>query len=105
MTGQGDTYIKIVDKETWDWIFSPWAPPTLNCSNYNDNTCPNAVLVRMRKDDPDADAFITRGTWENDRALLVQPVYGDLFFSVSDAMNYAMKHKFNIVESWEGCIY
>ncbi len=104
ITGQGDTYIKLIDKETWDWIFSPWAPPSINCSSYVDTTCPPAVLGRMRKDDPDVEPYVTCGSWENDRALYVQSVYGD-FDSAAEVIEYVVAHKLNVADSWEGEIY
>src|SRR5271157_834314 len=94
LTGQGDTYIKLIDKETWNWI-----------SSYCDVTCPPAILARMREEDPDAEPHITRGSWENDRALQAPAVYGNTFYSMKEAMQYITKHKMNVIDSWEGCIY
>ena len=105
LSGQGDIYIKLVDKETWDWIFSPWAPPKKNDVAYVDTTCPPKVLARMVAEDEEAEPYITRGSYENDRALRVEPVYGPTFFSVVEAMNYPSKNKLKIIDSWEGYVY
>jgi hypothetical protein len=106
LSGQGDTYIKLVDQETWDWIFNPWNPPDPAASSYDDSTVPPAVLKRM-KDMGDEFVLpnITRGSYENDRALQVAGVFGETFFDLADAMHYIKKHDLNVLASWEGCIY
>ena len=108
-TGQGDTFVKLVDKETWDWIFSPWAPPQAEMSAYQDTACPPSVVARWRKEqtnvEEDEFPYITHGSYENDRALQAQPVYGTTFFSAGLAIKYIARHNCKVVDSYEGYIY
>jgi hypothetical protein len=99
LAGQGDIEVKLVDKETWDWINKPNDP------------CPPAVLERIREeqDDPECVPNITIGSPDNDAALWSPAVKIDgieaSFDSVSDAIRFIRKHDIEIEDDYEGCIY
>jgi hypothetical protein len=101
LTGQGDTEIKLVDKDMWDWIDSaqPKAP------------VPDNILVQLRKHHEDEKfvPHISRSTAVNDAALMAAPVEIDgaeaMFFSIRDFNKFVRKYDIEIVEEFEGCIY
>lgn len=98
MSGQGDTYVKLVDKETWEWIGDPFKP------------CPDAVLKGYQeRNETDDKPNITTGSAVNDAALQVAPAMVDgeetMFYGVKECMDFCKEHDIDIVDEWEGYIY
>lgn len=97
-SGGGDTYIKLLDKETWDWCRDPKQP------------VPDIVQSRYRDDNGEELEPITgSSTAVNDAFLSVSPIWiGDdegRFDNARDAFDWAKKHNLRIVETFEGSIY
>lgn len=99
MSGQGDIYITLVDKETWDWVFHPHSK------------IPENVLKACREshEDKEYTPYISKGSAVNDAALAVAGYkLGSKraeFSDLSPAIRYIQKHNIKIVESWNGFIY
>ncbi len=92
--GGGDTTVKLVDQETWDWINNPdkgreetfqektaffsrkKQPPT----RWDDNICPESIRNRIEKERGTPDVFLTQGSWKNDRVILAPHLEDDIEF-------------------------
>lgn len=103
MSGQGDTYVTLVDKETWDWIGHPKStiPPAVFA----------AYLEKRREDGEEGNDLpvITSGSSVNDAALAVAGYkigkQRAEFINVSSATKFIAKHNIEIVAEWNGYIY
>lgn len=113
MSGQGDTHVKVVDLETWDWIFSDDIHAPM----------PPAVAARYLRHNGDnkdnreevADFEPTTGSTDNDRALFVPGIflgdecldsYVDAVEAADDVARWKKKLKItHFTEEWEGGIY
>ena len=103
LSGQGDTFYTLVDQETWDWINGPW--PLGNERSGIDPTIPASIKDRL-----DGEGYITRGSWQNDRALqaphaIFNGVEIKTFYSVKDLYAFMKDNDIEIVEEYEGYIY
>lgn len=65
LTGQGDLQMALVTQEVWDWINSPMPAGLREAGGMLDPATPECV--RLSNDN--YGAYITIGSWENDRAL------------------------------------
>lgn len=107
LVGQGDTNIKIIDKETFDWIHTDsQAGRVGNESGWIDKACPSSIKNRLEdKDYP----YITIGSMHNDRALAAPAIKHEneelSYYDMTEFMNGVKKHNIQIVESFEGYIY
>lgn len=102
MSGQGDTDIKIVDKETWDWIFSDFTG-----DGEDPNVPQSQIKLRSEQYDDEDIVSITSGSYENDRALQccsVKP-YKYSYDSARQALSAVKKNGDKIVDEWTGYIY
>lgn len=105
LTGQGDTDIKLVEKDVWDWIMG--AKPK--------QKVPKSVLDKLREHqmregyEEFEEPYITPGSPVNDAALYAPAAIVDgkdcQFFSVSEYTKFVKKHDIDIVDDFEGCIY
>ncbi len=99
VSGQGDTFIHLIDKESWDWMHSPFKP------------CPQAILDRYMEanDEPGWTPNITSGSAVNDAALQIPAVKVDgedaEFFSIKEVLAFVREHDIEIIDEWDGCIY
>ena len=121
LSGQGDTDIKIVDKETFEWIISEDLGRPDGKTGWDDKTCPNSVRKRMwdemdlseQKDYGGFEGFypyITIGSVHNDRALYapaMKTIEGnDLsFHDTASYTNYVTRNALHVEDSFEGYIY
>lgn len=122
LTGQGDTEIKVVDKETWGWIFGPSGRPETGKSGWDDPFVPayqrEKILADRREnegpsdeDDEEGDRDvirITSGSWQNDRALLAyssERYKAETYYSIESAMRAITNLGDAIVEEFDGYIY
>ena len=106
LSGQGDVDIKLVDKETFDWLSAPSGQPKPFESSWEDPNVPAAVKERIFKDLPDdeREIRITFGSWHNDRAIFAQSVYGD-FDDLTSAIQFIQERGYKLVDTFEGGIY
>jgi hypothetical protein len=112
LSGGGDTQLTLVDKETWEWIGSPW-PFGANSDGGVDPNTPTRITTIRETDDPgNGDVFITSGSWENDRALVAslcgaefngQPI--ETFRTVKALNKFMKDNDIEIEEEYEGYIY
>ena len=94
--GQGDIDVGLVNEETWNWILSDY---NSNSGSYSE-IVPQTIVDTYPKGQ--TKVTITRGSYENDRALQC-PKLG--FDSVKSAMNYVKQNNCNLVDEFHGYIY
>ena len=99
LTGQGDTDIKVVNQETWEWIIKDTEFPLGENSIYE-------IPPGMEET-----AFITIGSSYNDKALAVQtnvPGYednDDEYFDLADIFRMVSEQGDKVVDQFHGYIY
>lgn len=121
MSGMGDVDLRLVDKETWDWIHLPH--PNFPDGKYSmdDPVVPDVVKQNLFKacfskdrfdDEParweDVTINVTTGSCENDRMLQAYGYVGDTqcqFFSIKELNKFVKENGIEIVDEIEGCIY
>lgn len=119
LAGGGDIEYRLVDKEVWDWIFSP--RPIFNRNSALDPMVPDSIKQAIFKDcytkhprptDPkrweDVTVRVTSGTCENDRMLSAYCSVGSescIFFSHKELNKFIAKHNIEIVDEADGGIY
>ena len=103
-TGQGDTEIYLVDRNTFDWI------------NMNHNNVPKQVIESRKKANTEWDIkqtdeqiieelnLVKGSSSSNDRALRLGDSF-PLFWSVKEVVTYVKNNNLNIVGEYEGHIY
>jgi hypothetical protein len=111
LTDQGDTKIKVVDQETWDWINSDDLgrhPNLEGASSWTDLLVPQSQLKKILDDNNGYHPHLTIGSWQNDRAMwscnadgYVEGYYG----SVEDAMEAIEKNGHELTDEYHGSIY
>lgn len=120
LSGLGEFEAKVVDAETWNWIFGPSGQPHSTDTSWEDPFVP----ARQRKlieedcrfvlgdtlDEPDEGLSgcirITSGSYENDRALFAVPAEGHEAYSSIEEMREAVAAAGDtILEEWHGVIY
>src|SRR5436190_7346890 len=98
LEGGGDVYLKIVDKEAFDWIESP--RPEMRGYSANDTTCPKSQIELRRAEhnswpgDEFKDTYVTSGSCENDRALslvTLEEYHRQTFYTVKEVMEEIQK--------------
>lgn len=116
MEGQGDVDMRVVDRETWEWIFGPSGRPG-TAGTWVDPFVPAAQLKRRQEWQAENSEFadgplrITSGSWTNDRALACYglPAYDDVSGYGDDTeaeiRQRAVRLGDTVVDVWEGCIY
>jgi hypothetical protein len=123
LEGGGDVFVKVVDEETFNWITSddPGFPPDYkNESSWIDQLVPASQLAKMKAEheeyaqkfgeEDDEDKWrgldITRGSWENDRAIAAHTFgnYGD-YDTIKEALQAIKKNKDTLVDEYHGCMY
>lgn len=124
LTGQGDTYVKIVDQETWDWVTSKEDGKVNPLdSSWDDAMCPLSIRTKMweeaKKDSlvyenipdkpEDFPVHISIGSWDNDRAIMALAVIINgkeaSFDGVLEAMRWCQKNNIMPLEEYKGYIY
>ena len=112
-----DIEVKLVDKEIWDWFFSP--PPEFVGHAANEFAGLSERLKEGFRFEWNVEGYaasypeavnVTSGSYENDRMLLCPDTlclfshYGDTD-SIGLAHEWAARHGYTIVETHEGAIY
>lgn len=101
LEGGGDRYYFLVGKASFNWINSP--RPDFSQTSCVQETIPAEVLAECTTlIDPVAD--ITRGSWDNDRALFLMAGF-EQYDSVTKLMKACGKHGITIVGEYDGCVY
>lgn len=105
LTGQGDTEIKVVDQETWDWIKSsnPGKPKNTKKNSWFDQLVPKSQLDKIGEV-----PYITIGSFENDRALWSRNAdgYQEYYYdTVIEAMKDIKKNGHEFEDEYSGEIY
>lgn len=119
--GGGDTYVRVVDEETWTWITNEDDGSNGSTDlEWDDRTCPRSVRRRLWErakdygedvpnDPEDFKVVITRGSWDNDRAIMSPPIVVDdaraEFDSVTDAVKWINRHGLTLKDEYHGYVY
>jgi len=106
LSGQGDTDVKLVNEDVWNWIFSQY---TSDCEKV-----PESVLLEAEKHEccsfdaeemdmeEDGYYYVSTGSTDNDRAMGAP---GPSFWSMKDAFDYIKENDIEIIAEWSGYIY
>ena len=104
LSGQGDTCIKFVEQDVWEWMGAVQADLFAQ---------PNeAVLKKLRRyhDEPDFVPNITSGSAYNDAALQAPPALYQgskeaYFFDMKSAVDFIKENNVEVLDTFEGYIY
>ncbi len=111
LQGGGDTYAKVVDEETYNWVTSddmgqPQDMEDENC--WEDQLVPASQVTKL-KALGDGDAYplmITSGSWENDRAIAARCMDGyEECDTVAEALDDIRRNGHKLVDQYNGCMY
>jgi len=87
---EADIQIRVVDKDTWDWVFNGTLTPALetklrgiHSTNYS--------------------AFISSKTLDNERAHCAPPINGSLIYSLGKFLEYCRNNNINIIDEYIYC--
>ena len=114
LSGGGDTYIKVVDQETFDWICSddmglPENYDPMNGGSWEDQLVPVSQVAKMKMEQEEYECYpltITRGSWDNDRAIAACPADEyDSYDTVTEATKAIQKHGDVLEDEYQGCMY
>lgn len=120
LVGQGNIVIKLVDKETFEWVISSEMGSTGDSLGWLDKTCPLNVRKSIwencdQREKERIGSFkdfyprITYGSANNDRALCAPATNVDgerlIFQNISSYTNCIIKNKINIIDEYSGYIY
>lgn len=111
LSGQGDTYGAIVDQDVWDWINSPYEGER-NELWYAPEKVKHAVIEEAVNACDVPEVYVTSGSWDNYRALVVVSHPAACLFShfgdwsaARDAEDWAKENDYRIVATYHGCVY
>ena len=127
LSGGGDTFRKIVDEETFNWICSddPGKPQGTDENAYSwiDQLIPASQLAKMKATHEEyskrcllsggknhdffAGLYLSSGSWENDRAIAARAADGylDDYFSTKEVMKAIKDHGDELEEEYDGYMY
>ena len=123
LSGGGDIYIKVVDQETFDWICSDdmGQPADFDDdTSWVDQIVPAPQLARQKVAWEAYEAKwhihgegavfegvrLTRGSWDNDRAIAALPADGyKTYQSVTEATRAIQKHGDVLEDEYQGYMY
>jgi hypothetical protein len=103
LSGGGDIVVKLVTGAVWNWIHSGYES---DCGSYDERVPVDVMADAAAAGNPDCfeDGMmhITRGSYENDRALAAP---GREFADVHAAMAYLKASNTEVKQEYHGCIY
>lgn len=102
LAGQGDTDIKIVNKDTWDWIMGDGEVPPHQVEAFIKSCHENESEVIT--EEAAREYLNSSGSCDNDKALKCKADFEE-FTSMKSAMQYIYKHDLEVVDEYEGYIY
>jgi len=109
LTGQGDTYVKPVDKETFDWVTSAdegRPKGQENDSGWDDQLVPESQKQKLKALTGSAVVQVTSGSFDNDRALAARAAgQYDIYCTLTDAFKAIKQHGDEVVDEYQGYIY
>ncbi len=98
LEGGGDIVIKLISKEIFHWINSDYQSKQ---SSY-DEVLSEVIAHEMNK----KHVKITRGSFENDRAIYASMhANGMIFDSIKELNRYLKKNEIELEDEYHGCIY
>lgn len=117
MSACGDVEYKLVDKECWDYIFSPLPDLDLKNNTSTRELPPENIQKAIRAcmysgtasdEDKDSTIWVTVGSGTNDRALGVHFLLAGkdaTYFDYKELQRAIKKHNIEIVDTYEGVLY
>jgi hypothetical protein len=110
LSGQGDYYTFLVDKDTFDWILCN-KKTGRNGHSWIDKDVPLAIESRIVAETGN-EITVTSGSLDNDRAIhamaapmIVSGEISPVLFSQEKITAYIKKNALEIVDEFDGCIY
>jgi hypothetical protein len=107
LQGQGDTDVRVVDKETFDWVTStnPGMLAEAKGNAWIDSRVPE-YQQKKREEDGLGSLELTTGSWWNDRMLAAYSIHGyKEYSSLRDALKAVKAKGDEIEDTTEGMIY
>jgi hypothetical protein len=102
LTGGGDTYVRLVTEDVWTWIHQSF---DMEQREYHEEV-PASVRAEAKRlgssSFKDGKQYVTRGSYQNDRALAAP---GLEFDDVAQVTKYAAPNKVSIEGTFNGCVY
>lgn len=102
-----DTYYRITNKEVFDWLSKPPSfPPGLH--SFLDPEEPAALAELHEEEEAEGyeGVYITRGSWENDRAMAVRSINPyKTYFSAKAALEAIEAQGDKLVDEYHGLMY
>ena len=117
LEGGGDTFLKVVDKETFDWVTSDDLGQPEGTSKdegiitvhmWEDQLIPASQIAKIKEEEgDDYDPIqITSGSYDNDRALAARPADGyDTYYTVREVMQAIKANNGELIDEYSGYIY
>lgn len=109
LTGQGDTDVRVVDQETWDWVTSNdpgQAHGEAGKSGWVDTLVPASQIKKQKADKYGSKVHLTSGSWQNDRMMAAYPADGyENYDALRDALKAVKAKGDEIEDTVEGDIY
>lgn len=107
LNGMGDFQGAVIDKETFDWIQKPWQ---FDGESSGEDPLPEKARKAAIFADPEAEgiAYITIGTYNNDRALYVGSTiegYKNSYWSTVEMFMAVHNNGDEVADAFEGSIY
>jgi hypothetical protein len=102
LNGGGDTDIKLVNKDVWDWINSPYTDDVEKVPDAVVVLDPDQFSAENTREDEDGYCCVCPSSYDNDRAMGAP---GLSFWSMKEAMQYIRKHDIEIIDEYEGYLY
>jgi len=108
LSGNGDTEIKFVNKDTWDWITDTTGEVKLPESQ-SDAISKSITEFYTSTEQAEA-AYISNvanmmSAWSIDKALSAQPDIGKTFCTLKEAIVFIKENNLEIVDEYAGCVY
>ncbi|MBK9497458.1 MAG: hypothetical protein IPO08_23630 [Xanthomonadales bacterium] len=103
LTGQGDTYIKVVERSVFQWLHK--IPKNKTDSSWLDEDVPERIQDTLAVTGRTG-IRLTSGSWENDRALhaISVPPY-TTYYTLLSAYKAIDRHRGRIVREYHGQVY
>jgi hypothetical protein len=111
LSGNGDTEIKFVNKETWDWVADTTGEVKLPESQSDAISKSITEFYTSRYLDIPQDKItnyisnVENMHNDNDKALDAKPDIGETFCTLKEAMVFIKENNLEIVDEYAGCVY
>lgn len=99
LSGQGDTMIILVNRDTWEWVTKSASCPQFQIDQAVKDAAENNMTEEEAKKD-----MLSQSS-DNDRALSARPNYGEIFTDLKSFSKFVKDNNVNVIDEYEGYIY